>query len=153
MSSGFASLGPAGAGPRPPQAAYRTAQEREEQSEYARDGEDGAQALLRGGLLGALLRALRQRDARELVYEADSQKAAYYRQHQRHNESQQRYQQTVLEALSTRHPACGVASDQEGQKQRDQEPNEGGRPSFGEALAPGGAEDGPDYAADYAALD
>src|SRR5215207_6330646 len=54
----------ASAGPRPPQAANGPAQEREEQGEDARDAQDGAQALLRGCLLGALLRSLWERDAR-----------------------------------------------------------------------------------------
>src|SRR3954452_14786625 len=63
-------LRPAGAGPRSPEAAYGPADEREEQRQDARDAQDGAEPLLRSGLLGALLRALWQRDAGELVYEA-----------------------------------------------------------------------------------
>src|SRR5215218_10477672 len=74
--SRFLPLRSAGTGPRSPEAAYGPAQEREEQGEYAGDAQDGSQTLLRGRLLGALLRSLRQRDARELVYEADSQETS-----------------------------------------------------------------------------
>ena len=71
-----------------PGAAYGTSYEREEQREDARDRQDGPQTLLRSGLLSAALRALRQRHARELVYEAHPQKAAYDRQHQRDHQRQ-----------------------------------------------------------------
>src|ERR687886_3033596 len=79
---------------RSPQATYSPTDEREEQGEDARDGQDGAQTLLRGCLLGALLRPLRQRDARELVYEADSEKTAHDREHQWHHQRQQWHQES-----------------------------------------------------------
>src|SRR5215213_4471301 len=63
-------LRPAGADPRSPETAYGPTDEREEQGQDTGDGQDGAEPLLRGRLLGALLRALWQRDAGELVYEA-----------------------------------------------------------------------------------
>src|SRR5829696_3599212 len=116
----FLPLRSAGAGPRSPEAANGPTDEREEQGEYARDAQDGSQTLLRGCLLGALLRSLGQRHARKLVYEAHPQESAYDRQHQRHHQCQQRHQKPVLEAGAARHPARGVASYQEGQEQRDQ---------------------------------
>src|SRR5215211_1785077 len=143
--SRFLPLRSAGAGPRSPQAANGPTDEREEQGEYARNAQDGPKPLLRGGLLGALLSSLGQRDARELVYEAYPQKAAYDRQHQRHRQRQERHQEPVLEAGAGRHPSSGVAAYQEGQKQRDQEPYEGGYAAFSQTLASGGAEDGADY--------
>src|SRR5215213_468413 len=128
--SRFLPLRSAGAGPRSPQASYRTAQEREEQGEYARDAQDGSQTLLRGCLLGALLSSLGQRDARKLIYEADPQKTAHDRQHQRHHQRQQRHQQPMLEAGAGRHPARSVPTDQEGQKQRDKQSYQGGGTAF-----------------------
>ena len=113
-------LRPVAAGPRSPQAAYGPTDEREEQCQNARDAQDGAQALLRGCLLSALLRSFGQRDARELVYEADSQKTAHDRQQQSDRKRQKRHQESVLETLTSSHPPCGVATNQEGQQQRDQ---------------------------------
>src|SRR5215212_9330182 len=112
-------LWPMAAGSRSPQAAYGPTDEREEQCQNARDAQDGAQPLLRCCLLSALLRSLGQRDARELVYEADSQKTAHDRQRQSHHQGQKRHQESVLETLTGCHPPCGVATDQEGQKERD----------------------------------
>jgi hypothetical protein len=60
------------AGSRSPEAAYGPTDEREEQGEDARDAQDSSQPLLRGSLLGALLRSLWQRDAGELIYETNS---------------------------------------------------------------------------------
>src|SRR5215217_2853877 len=64
-------LRPAGAGSCSPETAYGSANEREKQGEDARDAQDSAQPLLRGGLLGALLGSLWQRDAGELIYETN----------------------------------------------------------------------------------
>src|SRR5918998_6197019 len=109
------------AGPGAPEAAYGSADEREEQGEEARDRQNRAQALLRSSLLGALLRALGQGDARELVYEAHSHKPAHYRQHQRDDEGQKRHQEPVLEAGAAREAAGDVATYEESQQQRYQE--------------------------------
>src|SRR5829696_348975 len=136
-----------------PQAADGPAYEREEQSQDARDRKYRPQPLLRSGLLGALLRALGQGNARELVYEAHAKEATHYRQDQRHHQRQERHQEPVLEARAGRQPPGGVAPDQERQEQRYQEPDEGCGPALGYALASGGAEDGAHYAADYAAED
>jgi hypothetical protein len=146
-------LGPETAGPRAPHTAYGPAQEREEQGQNARDAQDGPEPLLRDGLLGALLRPLGQRHARELVYETDPQQSAYYRQHQRHDKGQQRHQEPVLEAGAGRHATSGVAAYQEGQEERDQEPYKGSGSAFSNSLAPCGAEDGAYYPAYYAAQD
>ena len=62
---------PVAASPRTPQTANGSTDEREEQSQDARDAQNSAQPLLRGGLLGALLRSLWQRNAGELIYETD----------------------------------------------------------------------------------
>src|SRR5918992_414084 len=140
------SLRPSATSPGAPEAPYCSPDKGEEQGEDARDGQDRAEPLLRSGLLGAALRALGQGDARELVYEAHSQKSAHYRQHDRDDEGQEGHQKPVLQALAAREAAGDVAADQEGQQQRDHEPNEGGGATFCEALSPGGAEDGAYYA-------
>src|SRR5215203_974334 len=118
-STGLAALRPAGAGPRSPQAAYGPTDEREEQGQDARDAQDSTQPLLRGCLLSALLRSLGQRNARELVYETNSQKTAHDRQQESDRKRQKRHQESVLETLTSSHPPCGVATNQEGQEQRD----------------------------------
>src|SRR5215210_3592410 len=146
-------LRPVATGPGAPEAAYSAAYEREEQRQDARDRQDGSQPLLRGGLLGAALRALRQRNAGELIYEADPKGATNDRQDQRHHQGQERHQEAVFQARAGRHPARGVAPDKEGQEQRDQEPNKGGGATLREALAPRAAEDRAHYPADDAAKD
>src|SRR3712207_3220619 len=80
------SLRPAATGPTAPEAADGPPDKGEEQSQDARDRQDRAEALLRGCLLGAVLRALGQGDARELVYEAHAKEATHYRQHDRDDE-------------------------------------------------------------------
>jgi hypothetical protein len=64
-------LWPMAAGSRSPEATYGPTDEWEEQGEDAGDAQDRAKPLLRGGLLGALLRSLWQRDAGELIYETN----------------------------------------------------------------------------------
>jgi hypothetical protein len=59
----------------------------------------------------------------------------------------------MLQPRAGRHPSRGVAPDEEGQQQRYEQPDKGGGPTFGEALASCGAEDGAHYTADYAAED
>src|SRR5918997_5414409 len=107
------SLRPAATGPGTPQAADGSADEREEQGEEARDREDRPQPLLRGSLLGALLRPLGQGDARELVYKAHSYEPTHYRQHNRDHKGEQGHQNPVLEARAARGASCDVAADQE----------------------------------------
>ena len=75
---------------------------------------------LRSGPVGTLLRSLGQSDAGELVYETNSQKTAHDRQDERNHQYQKRHQESVLETLTSSHPPCGVATNQEGQQQRDQ---------------------------------
>src|SRR5215212_1677637 len=109
-------LWPVATGPGAPEAAYGSPDKREQEREDTGNRQDGPQALLRGGLLGAALRLLREGDARELVYEAPPEKAADDSQEQRNYQCQERHQEAVLEARARRHPSRGVAADQEGQE-------------------------------------
>src|SRR5215210_4038748 len=70
--------------------------EREEQREDARDREDGPQSLLRDVLRDVAGRR-GQRNAAELVHEAEPHGAAYERQDYRDDQGEQGYEEPVLD--------------------------------------------------------
>src|SRR5919112_6087868 len=136
------------AGPGAPSATYCPADERHQQGEDARASEDRAQSLR------SVVGGTGEGHAAKGVQEAQAQEGSYTRQYYRDHQHQHGDQKAVLEPGSARETPRDVPADNEGQEQRDQEPDEAGRTALGGGgTGASSPQDCADYGTDDAAQD
>src|SRR5918998_236306 len=136
---------------RAPKAAQGASDQRDQQRGDAGGRQDGAQTLR--DLVLDVARHLGQRDPGELVDKARAHDGTDDREHQYDEKREHRHQDAVLEARPAGEAPRHVAPDQEGQKQRHEQPHEARDAALGTALHAQSAQDTADHRADDAAKD